>query len=596
MRTIGRDLCLLLAVALLALFVRLDGTRLWDRDETRNARCAFEMHERDDWVVPTFNEHLRTQKPVLLYWLIRCSYAAFGVNEFAARFPSALLGLGTILATFIIGRRLFSPEVGLLAGVILATSVMFEMVSHAATPDASLIFCSTAGLMVFVLSTFKSRTDATFRTAPAPRFAGNYFCPTWLSAAALYAVFGVGLLAKGPVGLILPTAVIGMYLLIVNLPACENPNLSPSWIKRAKEKISVLLRCFAPGHFFKTCIQMRLLTATLIALAVAGPWYYLVGQRTDGAFLQGFFVKENFGRAINAMEGHSGGPLYYIIALLVGFFPWSIFAVPMFVGAFGRVNRHDPWRIGYLFTLCWVGVYLTLFSFAATKLPSYVTPCYPALALLCSCFLVHFAKQRTIIPAGWPYFCLSFVVIVGLVFLIGLPLVAILFLPGEEWIGILGVVLLVGGYICYRLLREGDSKRFVVTFTGMAMLMFLTAFGFILPRIDHHRHSFRIADLIRSSDAQTTFGSYGHINPSLIFYGNRPIPSYYDSEAVATFLSRPHAVLITTDRRYGDIVDIVPSQMKVLAEAPRFFSREKWILVGLPPMTGKLDDEEPSRR
>ena len=130
----------------------------------------------------------------------------------------------------------------------------------------------------------------------------------------------------------------------------------------------------------------------------------------------------------------------------------------------------------------------------------------------------------------------------------------------------------------------------------MAMLLFVTAFSFILPQIDQHRHSFLIADFIRSSDAQTTLGSYGHINPSLIFYGNRTISSYYDSKAVATFLSRPHAVLITTDQRYGDIVDVVPSQMKVLAEAPRYFKREKWILVGLPPMTGKLDDDEPSRR
>ena len=61
----------------------------------------------------------------------------------------------------------------------------------------------------------------------------------------------------------------------------------------------------------------------------------------------------------------------------------------------------------------------------------------------------------------------------------------------------------------------------------MAILIFLTVYGFILPRVDHHRHSFRIADLIRSSDAQTTFGSYGHINPSLIFYGNRPIAIRY---------------------------------------------------------------------
>ena len=143
MRNVGRDVCLLFVVAFCALFVRLDGSRLWDRDETRNARCAVEMQQRDDWVVPTFNDELRDAKPVLLYWLIRCSYIVFGINEFAARFPSAILGLGTILATYMIGRRLFNAQVGLLAGVILSTSLMFEVASHAATPDAPLIFCTT---------------------------------------------------------------------------------------------------------------------------------------------------------------------------------------------------------------------------------------------------------------------------------------------------------------------------------------------------------------------------------------------------------------------------------------------------------------------
>ena len=611
MRNIGRDLCLLLAVALFALFVRLDGSRLWDRDETRNARCAVEMQQRNDWVVPTFNEELRDAKPVLLYWLIRCSYTVFGVNEFAARFPSALLGLGTVLATFMIGRRLFSPEVGLLAGIILATNVMFEVASHATTPDASLIFCTTLGLMVFVLTTFKPRSTVAVRTAPSLRIAGHYFCPTWLAAVAIYAVFGVGILAKGPVGLILPTAVIGMFLLILNLPACEHAGVPQNWLERLKKRAHGSLRCFVPSHFFKTCKQMRLLTATLVALAVAGPWYYLVGLRTDGAFLQGFFIDEHFGRATSAMEGHTGGPLYYVVALLIGFFPWSVFATPMLIGAFCRIGRRDPWRIGYLFALCWVGVYLALFSLAATKLPSYVTPCYPALALLCSCFLVHLAKRTAVVPVGWVYSGLAVVLIVGLVFLIGLPIAAAFFLPGEEWIGILGMIPTIGAGLCYLLLRRDHSRHFVFSFAGMAVLIFITAFGFVVPRIDLHRPSFLITDIIRHSGERTEVAAFGPVEPGLIFYANRPIRNLsrgvvaeptssgdiLPPTTVAAFLQQPQpTALLTTDQGYRDIVDLLPPQTTVLAEVPRFFRSGKWILLGRPEIIGEFSADEQSRR
>ncbi len=595
MQNTGRDFCLLLIIILVVLIFRLDGTRLWDRDETRNARCALEMIERDDWVVPTFNGELRAQKPVLLYWLMRCSYTVFGVNEFAARFPSAILGVGTALATFLIGRRLFSPQVGLLAGVILGTSTMFQIASRAATPDAALIFCSTAGLAVFVLTTFKSRNDSTFRVEPSPRNAGQYFCPSWLSAVAVYLVFGIGILAKGPVGLVLPTAVIGMFLLIVRLPTDPRKEKSNILLFRLKEKSIKLFRCFSPPHFIKTCHHMRLLTATLIALVIAGPWFVLVGQRTDGEFLRSFFLDENFGRAMDAMEGHSGGPLFYLITVLVGFFPWSIFTVPMFVGAFYRVRRNDPWRIGYLFALCWVGVYIVLFSFAATKLPSYVTPCYPALALLCSCFLVHLAKRRTIIPAAWPFFCLAFMFIVGLVFLVALPIVAYLFMPTDTWIGILGMIPLSGGYVCYRCLQSGDFKQFVLRFTGTAILIFLTAVGLILPAIDEHRHDLQIADLIDRIDERTPVVAYGHIDPSLIFYGNRPIPKCVHPGALNTLLSQPNAILLTTDGRLRDIIGVLPSQVRVLADVPRFFRQDKWVLVGQPTMTGKRPAKQSQR-
>ncbi len=98
-----RDQLVVLAAAAIVFFTNLGAPQLWDEDEPRNAACAREMLERGDWVVPTFNYELRTQKPVLLYWCMLASYSVFGVNEFAARLPSALFAIGTSLLTYHLG-------------------------------------------------------------------------------------------------------------------------------------------------------------------------------------------------------------------------------------------------------------------------------------------------------------------------------------------------------------------------------------------------------------------------------------------------------------------------------------------------------------
>ena len=82
----ARDAMFVMLLAGLVFFTNLGGPRLWDRDEPRNAGCAWEMIERGDWVTPVFNDELRSHKPVLLYWFTMAAYAVFGVNEFAARF------------------------------------------------------------------------------------------------------------------------------------------------------------------------------------------------------------------------------------------------------------------------------------------------------------------------------------------------------------------------------------------------------------------------------------------------------------------------------------------------------------------------------
>src|SRR5438128_353363 len=106
-------------------FPNLGRPSFWDIDESHNAECAREMVEGDNWRVPKFNFTLRTDKPILQYWLIISAYKLFGVNEFAARFWSAFCGIGSLLLTYELGRRMFNPLTGLLAGCVLATSVMF---------------------------------------------------------------------------------------------------------------------------------------------------------------------------------------------------------------------------------------------------------------------------------------------------------------------------------------------------------------------------------------------------------------------------------------------------------------------------------------
>src|SRR5688572_18340956 len=130
-------------MAALTFFLGLGSPQLFDEDEPKNAECGREMFVRGDWLVPTFNEELRTDKPILVYWFMLSAYHLFGVTEFAARFWSAVHGVGTCLLTYNIGRVLFSRRIGLWAGIMLASSLMFTTVARASTPDSTLIFFTT---------------------------------------------------------------------------------------------------------------------------------------------------------------------------------------------------------------------------------------------------------------------------------------------------------------------------------------------------------------------------------------------------------------------------------------------------------------------
>ncbi len=299
------------------------------------------MLQRGDWIVPTFNGELRAHKPALLYWLIMASYRVFGVSEFSARFGSALVGTGTVLVTYFLGKRLLPGKGGLWSALVLATMILFSVSSRSATPDAPLIFFGTLGLAFFAGGYFpalnqqkrlgrsldisdyppkvrKKTPEGCFEATASHDLTRPKAIP-WPSSVLMYTSFGLAVLAKGPVGVVLPLMVIGVFLLIENGRACglhmqpgDNPAGTPADTAgptghRLWARVSAAIRLAAgsfPRSIWQITRQIRLGTGLVIALAVALPWYLAVTYRTEGAFLREFIFRHHLERAL-AADGRS---------------------------------------------------------------------------------------------------------------------------------------------------------------------------------------------------------------------------------------------------------------------------------------------------
>ncbi|MEM9410885.1 MAG: phospholipid carrier-dependent glycosyltransferase, partial [Planctomycetota bacterium] len=240
-------IAIIITVATTVFFTSLGKARLWDRDEPRNAGCAAEMMERGDFVVPIFNDELRHQKPALLYWLMISAYSIFGVNEFGARFWSALLGVSTSVLTYGIAARLFDRRTALLSGLAICTSIMFCVASRAATPDSPLIFFSTLGIYFYVAGTFSPGIPDGFQL----KNRDHWFPKDYQYVLMMNVAFGLAVLTKGPIGLIVPTAIVGMFLLIQRLEPLQMQR--PNDHGRLSGLIWFGLRVINPVHFLKTC-------------------------------------------------------------------------------------------------------------------------------------------------------------------------------------------------------------------------------------------------------------------------------------------------------------------------------------------------------
>ncbi len=515
---------ILMGITLSVFFVGLGSAKLWDRDEPRNSRASHEMLERSDWIVPTFNGALRDHKPVLLYWCQMCGYLAFGESEFTARLPSALASLLSVLAAAWLASRLSGLKRGIShegfwAAGVLATSLLFVMAGRAATPDALLIAFSTAGIATLVVGSL---------AAWPPYSVGGVGKTRWTYALLGYALLGLAALAKGPVGIILPLAVVHVWWLgcyRMQLRAVSPSIPQPSSLAAvALTWLNELWQTFHPLQCLRAIWSLRAIPGILVCLAVAAPWYILVGMETEGAFLQGFFLNHNLGRAVQSMEGHSGSVLFYPAAFLVGTFPWSLWLLPVVMWSLKAARDNPVHRQMLMLSGSWVAIYLVAFSCASTKLPSYITPCYAGAAIAVAGYLRQLESRWWLPAIGWRYAAYSVAIVSGM----GITSV-VLWLSYERampdlrlaaWGGVAFVCL---GSIAFGLDRLRQVTWIPACWLAAGVIFQVTLFGFGAKAVDGYRHEIEvIVDSNRRAPSDNWL-AVGGMEPSWVHYLGKPI-------------------------------------------------------------------------
>jgi 4-amino-4-deoxy-L-arabinose transferase-like glycosyltransferase len=322
--------CGILLVALLllegAVWVEPAGSWLAEPDEARYAEIPREMLASGDFVTPTLNGIPYLEKPPLLYWANAASLRLFGLTPWAARLPTRLFGLGTVLTLLFGTAAIWGTPAGLAAAILSLAAPLGFAFSRVNLTDAPLTF-------FFALTLFLARAALLRRQAGRP----------WITLSALAGLATAGgFLSKGLVAVVLPGAIFFLWCLTTG-------------------RMRFLLTLLGP--------------ALPVFLFTAAPWFLLAESRNTG-FLQFFFIHEHFQR-FSTFVAQRPGPIYYFVLIfLAGFLP----GVPFFFSSLKKAWRRE--ESDALFFLLWFAVVLVFFSVSRSKLPPYLMPAFPAAAAL----------------------------------------------------------------------------------------------------------------------------------------------------------------------------------------------------------------------
>ncbi|MCU0552036.1 MAG: glycosyltransferase family 39 protein [Leptolyngbya sp. Prado105] len=332
----------ILALGGIAFFNRLGNIGLVDETEPLFVEAARQMTVTGNWITPYFNQVTRFDKPPLVYWFMAIAFQTLGVNEWAARLPSAISG--TVLTGFcfyLLKQFVPSKIAPFLGSGIVALNLITLFFGRLGYSDMLLSVCFGGALFAF--------------------FLGYASHPKWYWG--FYALMGFAVLTKGPVGVVLPSAIVIIFLL---------------WVG----KLAEVLR------------EMKPIRGTGLFLLVSVPWYLLAYWQNGSAFIDSFFGVHNVERFTSVVNQHSGAWYYHLLIVLGGFFPWSLCLPAAIVYLLKSKEREKPrsQQLG-TFALVWFSVVLIFFTIAVTKYITYTLPLYPAAAILVTLWYVHHFSQ-----------------------------------------------------------------------------------------------------------------------------------------------------------------------------------------------------------
>jgi 4-amino-4-deoxy-L-arabinose transferase-like glycosyltransferase len=332
----NRRLWLSLALFAAVWFGSLDYRHLIKTDEGRYAEIAREMAVGGDWLTPRLDGLKYFEKPPLQYWATATAFSVFGQGEWTARLWPALTGfLGVLLAAYT-GRRLFGPAAGMATAALLASSLLYATIGHFNTLDMGFAFFLELAVFAFLFAQDGDRC---------------WMLVAWVALAA-------AVLSKGIAAPILTGGTLVLY--------------------------SLVSRDFSPWR------KLRWLPGLGLFLVITAPWFVAVSV-VNPEFPHFFFIHEHFERFLTRVHGRYEPPWYFIPILLGGALPWTSMALQSAWQAWARRGEADfqPRR----FLLAWCVVVFGFFSASGSKLPSYILPLFPPLALLTAAALADIGRK-----------------------------------------------------------------------------------------------------------------------------------------------------------------------------------------------------------
>jgi 4-amino-4-deoxy-L-arabinose transferase-like glycosyltransferase len=485
---------LLLALVGIPLFsVTCFFRELWSPDEIRYAAIAREMAETGNWMVPHLNGEVYSEKPPLHFWLAALSARVLGgFSNFSMILPSVLSAIGCMITTYFFGKKIFNRSVGIMSALVLATSSMFVGMAQYVRMDMLLVFLFTLALFCF----YQGYHDRGKRT---------------LYCLGFYALLGLTVMTKGPVGIVLAFMIIVPYL--------------------------------ALRRDLRSLLSMRPLTGAGVIASMLLLWLVPVVSQAGWEYLQALFIKQNFQRGYDSWDHDQ--PFYFYLAYFPAlFFPWFPFFVASLMSAklFRRPSLPDS---GVAFLGVWFGVVFVFFSLMSAKVPVYLLPLFPAASILVGQFC-HKALaavkenanlNRRFSASGYVLWLIF--ITAGVALLFGPRLKIIETTDKLASLIPFGVGLL--GFVFWSI----DKKKLALIVAGsFTMLMLVYSTWRIAPVVDARASLSPLGERVAAArKANERVGMFRCDRPSLYFFTGAQVLMLRDEDEVASFLGSTDRVL-----------------------------------------------------